>query len=680
MSGGHKTPRLKRPLSGPALTIVSINIEGITRVKEELLSTIFKSTSCDIMCVQETHRDQTLNAPSISGMKLAAIRHHRKHGSAIFTKPNMIIQSVKIYEQNNIEFITVYLPNISVSSIYKRPNSPFIAPSLKSEDSLQHKPNIVIGDFNSHSSSWGYKETNNDGEAVEIWAQGEDMVLIHDSKLPPSFNSGRWKKGYNPDLIFVSDSISQLCTKKMGDPIPNTQHRPIIYQIEAAVRPNIVPFQRRYNFMKAKWNLFSEDLDSSIENLEPLPEHYESFIEKLKYISWKQIPRGYMKHSSKKARGLIKRLNSDPTSVKGLSNVTPDQIAHQLLLNGKPQKLKQEDKPNKRIIGNKEKEGNYLSWPFEEDELNIAIETMKLRKTAGLDNIFVEQIRNFGPKAKRWILALYNEIRNRKNIPKIWRKTKIIALLKPGKYTDDPKNYRPISLLCHTYKLFERMLLNRLVPFVDSTLIKEQAGFRPGKSCTGQILNLTQTIANGFENKKVTGVALIDLTAAYDTVNHRLMLKKLYDITLDYEFVRVFEVLLGNRRFFVNHQGKNSKWRISRNGLPQGSVLAPTMFNIYTNDQPISTDSDVKHYIYADDTAITVQHDQFENVEEKLSTTLDILGKYYRHNYLKPNPSKTQVCAFHLRNRCANRILNVYWDETKITNTQCPKYLGITLD
>lgn len=586
MSGGHKKPRFKRPLSRPALTIVSINIEGITRVKEELLSTIFKSTSCDIMCVQETHRNQTLNAPSIPGMKLAAIRHHRKHGSAIFTKPNMTIQSVKIYEQNDIEFITVHLPNISVSSIYKPPNSPFIAPSLKSEDSLQHKPNIVIGDFNSHSSSWGYTETNDDGEAVEIWAQGEDMVLIHNNKLPPSFNSDRWKKGYNPDLIFVSDSISQLCTKKMGDPIPNTQHRPIICQIEAAVRPNIVPFQRRYNFMKAKWNLFLEDLDSSIENLEPLLEHYEPFVEKVKYISRKHIPRGCrthhipglsseimdnyntyinlfennpfeeqtrnkgeeltnaiaqekrnkwhellnktdMKHSSKKAWGLIKRLNSDPTSVKGLSNVTPDQIAHQLLLNGKPQKLKQEDRPNKRIIRNKEEEGNHLSRPFEEDELNIAIETMKLRKAAGLDNIFVEQIRNFGPKAKRWILALYNEIRNRKNIPKMWRKTKIIALLKPGKDTDDPKNYRPIPLLCHTYKLFERMLLNRLVPFVDSALIKEQAGFRPGKSCTGQILNLTQTIENGFENKKVTGVALIDLTAAYDTVNHRLMLKKL---------------------------------------------------------------------------------------------------------------------------------------------------------
>jgi hypothetical protein len=148
----------------------------------------------------------------------------------------MIIQSVKIYEQNDIKFITVHLPNVSVSSIYKPPNFPFVGPNLKSEDSLQHKPNIVIGDFNSYSKIWGYTETNDDGEAVEIWAQGEDMVLIHDNKLLPSFNSGCWKKGYNPDLIFVSDSISQLCTKKMGDPIPNTQHRPIICQLEAMIR------------------------------------------------------------------------------------------------------------------------------------------------------------------------------------------------------------------------------------------------------------------------------------------------------------------------------------------------------------------------------------------------------------------------------------------------------------
>jgi len=132
-----------------------------------------------------------------------------------------------------------------------------------------------------------------------------------------------------------------------------------------------------------------------------------------------------MKHSSKKVWGLIKRLKSNFTNAKGLSNVIPNQIAHQLLLNSKTLKYKQEDKLNKIIIGNIEKERNHFSRSFDEEEMNTATDTMKLRKTAGLDNIFVEQIRNFGLKAKLWILALYNKIRNRKNIPKIWRKTKI---------------------------------------------------------------------------------------------------------------------------------------------------------------------------------------------------------------------------------------------------------------
>lgn len=104
------------------------------------------------------------------------------------------------------------------------------------------------------------------------------------------------------------------------------------------------------------------------------------------------------------------------------------------------------------------------------------------------------------------------------------------------------------------------------------------------------------------------------------------------------------------------------------------------MLNIYTNDQSISINSDVKHCIYVDDTATVEQHEKFEIVEEKLAATLDVLGKYYRRNHLKSNPGKAQVCAFHLRNRCSNRTLNVYWDEMKPTNTQRPKYLGVTLD
>ena len=113
------------------------------------------------------------------------------------------------------------------------------------------------------------------------------------------------------------------------------------------------------------------------------------------------------------------------------------------------------------------------------------------------------------------------------NIPKVWRKAKTIAILKPGKNPQEPKNCRPISLLCHTYKLLEQMILNRLLPIIDEKLIPKQAGFRPCRSCTGQILKLTQYIEDGFEKRMVTGAIFVGLSAAYDTINHR---KKPYSL------------------------------------------------------------------------------------------------------------------------------------------------------
>ena len=162
-------------------------------------------------------------------------------------------------------------------------------------------------------------------------------------------------------------------------------------------------------------------------------------------------------------------------------------------------------------------------------------------------------------------------------IPTIWGQSKIIAILKPGKDSSIPKNYRPIFLLCHTYKLYERMILNRIAPAIKQHLIKEQAGFRSGKSCTSQLLKLTQDIKDGYEEGMITGTAFVDLSAAYDTVNHRLLIQKLYNTTIDRQLCRVIQNLLSDRRFYV----ERNRWRIQKNGLPQGSVLSPP-YSTYT--------------------------------------------------------------------------------------------------
>ena len=192
---------------------------------------------------------------------------------------------------------------------------------------------------------------------------------------------------------------------------------------------------------------------------------------------------------------------------------------------------------------------------------------------------------------------------------------------------------------------------------MEPEIIPQRAGFHEDKSTTGQLLDLTQRIEDGFEKRLVTGAIFVDLSAAYDTVNHRILMTKIYQMTDDKAMTTVFGTLLKNRMFYVALNQKKSRLRQLRNGLPQGSVLASLLYNICTNDQP--TDKRTPCFICADDLCITSQESSFEAVEQNLTDSLILLTEYYAKKHLKPNASKTQVCAFHLRNREANRPLIV---------------------
>ena len=124
------------------------------------------------------------------------------------------MNSISVCEEENVEFITVELPGVGVHSIYTPPPEPILLPPL----GQRSKPHIVIGDFNSHSTIWGYTTTDGDEEAVDQWADSNRLSRTHNAKLPKSFNSAIWKKGYNPDLIFVSSSSSDMCVKSVLDP------------------------------------------------------------------------------------------------------------------------------------------------------------------------------------------------------------------------------------------------------------------------------------------------------------------------------------------------------------------------------------------------------------------------------------------------------------------------------
>ena len=251
-----------------------------------------------------------------------------------------------------------------------------------------------------------------------------------------------------------------------------------------------------------------------------------------------------MTHNSRKAWENINKFSNDPTSSNPPCLVTTNQVAHELLVNGRGT---MSSKPKIPVLPPATEGYTSKVYPFSDGEYNKLVAALKNNKAAGRDDILVEQLKHLGPKGHKWLLRMLNICFMENKIPTVWRQSKNVAILNPGKDSSIPKNYRPISLLCHTYKLYERMILNRIAPAIEQHLIKEQAGFRSGKSCTSQLLNLTQHIEDGYEEGMTTGTAFVELSTTYDTINHRLLIQKLYNTTLDSQLCRVIQNLLSYR-------------------------------------------------------------------------------------------------------------------------------------
>jgi hypothetical protein len=385
-------------------------------------------------------------------------------------------------------------------------------------------------------------------------------------------------------------------------------------------------------------------------------------------------------HSSRKSWGLLRKLGGAEPTAHHPTKITANKVARHIQSTSKiniPRNRQRELKSLTDNILKNYPEHTELSQQINIEEIETALKSTKRHKAAGRDELPPEFLIELGVRGKTWLTKLFTSILNTGSIPDAWSESKTLAVLKPGKDPNDVKSYRPIALLCTTFKLLERVLLARLTPLLDPAIPNEQAGFRQGRSCCDQVTSLTSYIESGFQKKLKTGAIFMDLSSAYDTVWREGLIYKLSKIIKCQRLVALLDSILAPRRFKVYLNCKMSKTKYVYNGLPQGSVLAPILYNWYTHDLPQTSS---KKFIYADDIAILSQHHTFEGLEKDLNKDLKSISAYLKTWSLKLNPQKTIHTCFHLNNSEAQRPLNIKLNDTSIRLDNHPKYLGITLD
>ena len=256
---------------------------------------------------------------------------------------------------------------------------------------------------------------------------------------------------------------------------------------------------------------------------------------------------------------------------------------------------------------------------------------------------------------------------------------KLKPIFKNGK-TTDPSNYRPISSIS---KIIERVIHDQTNAFLsdEDILHNYQSGFRGNHSTNLCLSFLTDKILKEFDEGLLTGMILIDLQKAFDTIDHEILLPKLKAIKFSESTIKWFKSFLSERIFLVNLENKLSDFEEISCAAPQGSILGPLLFLIYVNDMPQALTLTL--LLYADDSCILYQHKDVVQIKKRLKEDFENLCKWFVDNKLSIyfREDKTKSILFASKRRVKNiGQLDIKYKDINIKRHSEVTYHGCVLD
>ena len=316
---------------------------------------------------------------------------------------------------------------------------------------------------------------------------------------------------------------------------------------------------------------------------------------------------------------------------------------------------------------------------FTPEEVSNAIKISKASRALGPDNISMLYLKHLGPAAISHLTHIYNLSLASCIIPAKWKTSTIIPLLKPGKSHADSLSYRPISLLCPAVKVLERLILPTLNSHIH--LKPHQHGFRPAHSTSTALHIITDQIAHGFNQPKPphrTVLVALDLSKAFDSVDLDVM-TDLLGRSLPGSLARWLNCYLRGRQSRVSFRNTLSASRNVKTGVPQGSVISPSLFNAYMADLPQPPPS-VNLVTYADDITVLASGPSLPPLYDPLNEYLEQLHSFLLERSLLISPSKSSVTLFSSDSHQYNVHPTILLNGTQLPLAQHPKILGVHLD
>lgn len=246
------------------IKIAQLNVEGLTRAKAEIKSKTF--SEIDILTLQETHvLEEETNHLKISGFDIVSCIGHNKHGLGTYIYQKKFFGNIERVAGNN-NATGVRIESLTIFNVYKPPSRNWSTTMLPI---CQHFV-INIGDFNSHSTEWGYPTENEDSEALSKWTALNHLKLIYDAKQGGTFISGRWGSKISSDLCVVSvdaDSLPMSVNQEILGPFPRNQHLPVIVEVGMSIPFIDKPFMPRWNFRNENWSEYTKYAEENINQI-----------------------------------------------------------------------------------------------------------------------------------------------------------------------------------------------------------------------------------------------------------------------------------------------------------------------------------------------------------------------------------------------------------------------------